>query len=229
MASSASEIHVAVDLTVLTLRDGALNVLLIQRDDEPHRGAWALPGGFIELGEDLDAAAYRVLADEASLGSGAVHLEQVRTFGTPGRDPRGHVVSVSFMALGANLPDPRRGDDVADARWWALEDLGEIPLAFDHAQVLDCSIERARSKLEYTTLAVTFLPEEFTVSQLRGVYESVWGTTLDAGNFHRKATRTEGFLEELDRHAAPTGGRPARLYRAGQGTSLMPPLLRSGD
>ncbi|NMA77579.1 MAG: NUDIX hydrolase, partial [Actinomycetales bacterium] len=112
MASSASEIHVAVDLTVLTLRDGALNVLLIQRDDEPHRGAWALPGGFIELGEDLDAAAYRVLADEASLGSGAVHLEQVRTFGTPGRVPRGHVVSVSFMALGANLPDPRRGDDV---------------------------------------------------------------------------------------------------------------------
>ena len=229
MASSASEIHVAVDLTVLTLRDGALNVLLIQRDDEPHRGAWALPGGFIELGEDLDAAAYRVLADEASLGSGAVHLEQVRTFGTPGRDPRGHVVSVSFMALGANLPDPRRGDDVADARWWAFEDLGEIPLAFDHAKVLDCSIERARSKLEYTTLAVTFLPEEFTVSQLRGVYESVWGTTLDAGNFHRKATRTEGFLEELDRHAAPTGGRPARLYRAGQGTSLMPPLLRSGE
>ena len=229
MASSASEIHVAVDLTVLTLRDGALNVLLIQRDDEPHRGAWALPGGFIELGEDLDAAAYRVLADEASLGSGAVHLEQVRTFGTPGRDPRGHVVSVSFMALGANLPDPRRGDDVADARWWAFEDLGEIPLAFDHAKVLDCSIERARSKLEYTTLAVTFLPEEFTVSQLRGVYESVWGATLDAGNFHRKATRSEGFLDELDRHAAPTGGRPARLYRAGQGTSLMPPLLRSGE
>src|SRR5699024_9752492 len=94
MATSSSEIHVAVDLTVLTLRDGALNALLIQREDEPHRGAWALPGGFVQFGEDLDAAAYRVLADEASLGSGAVHLEQVRTFGTPGRDPRGHVVSV---------------------------------------------------------------------------------------------------------------------------------------
>ncbi|MGO1227336.1 MAG: NUDIX hydrolase [Brachybacterium sp.] len=229
MAPTASEIHVAVDLTVLTLRDGVLNVLLIQREDEPHRGAWALPGGFIQHGEDLDAAAYRVLSDEASLGSGAVHLEQVRTFGTPGRDPRGHVVSVSFMALGADLPDPRRGDDVADARWWALEDLGEVTLAFDHAAVLESSIERARSKLEYTTLAVTFLPEEFTVSQLRGVYESVWGTTLDAGNFHRKATRTDGFLVELDRHAAPTGGRPARLYCAGQGSYLVPPLLRNGD
>ncbi|WP_299301272.1 NUDIX domain-containing protein [uncultured Brachybacterium sp.] len=229
MAPTASEIHVAVDLTVLTLRDGVLNVLLIQREDEPHRGAWALPGGFIQHGEDLDAAAHRVLADEASLGSGAVHLEQVKTFGTPGRDPRGHVVSVSFMALGADLPDPRRGDDVADARWWAVADLGEVTLAFDHAAVLESSIERARSKLEYTTLAVTFLPEEFTVSQLRGVYESVWGATLDAGNFHRKATRTEGFLVELDRHAAPTGGRPARLYCAGQGKYLVPPLLRNGD
>ena len=227
--SRASEIHVAVDLVVLTLRDGALSVLLIQREDEPHRGAWALPGGFIEHGEELEGAAYRVLSDEASLGSGAVHLEQVRTFGTPGRDPRGHVVSVAFMALGADLPDPLRGEDVADARWWSLADLDGITIAFDHATVLEAAIERARSKLEYTTLAVTFLPDEFTISQLRGVYESVWGCSLDAGNFHRKATRSEGFLVDLERHAAPTGGRPARLYRAGPGTSLVPPLLRAGE
>ena len=227
--SRVSEIHVAVDLVVLTLRDGALSVLLIQREDEPHRGAWALPGGFIEHGEDLEGAAYRVLSDEASLGSGAVHLEQVRTFGTPGRDPRGHVVSVAFMALGADLPDPLRGEDVADARWWSLADLDGITLAFDHATVLEAAIERARSKLEYTTLAVTFLPDEFTISQLRGVYESVWGCSLDAGNFHHKATRSEGFLVDLERHAAPTGGRPARLYRAGPGTSLVPPLLRAGE
>src|SRR5699024_5047354 len=169
MATASSEIHVPVDLPVLPPRDGALNALLSQREGEPDRGAWALPGGFVQCGEDLDAAAYRVLADEASLGSGAVHLEQVRTFGTPGRDPRGHVVSVVFMALGADLPDPRRGDDVADARWWALEDLSDVPLAFDHATVLESAVERARSKLEYTTLAATFLPEEFTITQLRGV------------------------------------------------------------
>src|SRR5699024_4963653 len=156
------------------------------------------------------------------LGSGAVHLEQVRTFGTPGRDPRGHVVSVAFMALGADLPDPRRGDDVADARWWALEDLSDVPLAFDHATVLESAVGRPRRNLDYPPPAATFLPEEFTLTQLRGVYESVCRTTLDAGNFPRKATRTEGFLEELDRHAAPTGGRPARLYRAAGGTSLMP-------
>ena len=229
MASSVEDIRVAVDLIVLTLRDDALNVLLVRRDDEPHRGAWALPGGFIEYEEDLEDAAYRVLSDEASLGSGAVHLEQVRTFGTPHRDPRGRVVSVAFMALGADLPDPERGEDVADARWWSVDDLTEIELAFDHADVLGCAVERARAKLEYTTLAVTFLPEEFTISQLRGVYERVWGTTLDAGNFHRKATRTDGFLLELDKHAAPTGGRPARLYGAGAGTALVPPLLRSGQ
>lgn len=222
-------IRVAVDLVVLTLREGRLSVLLIQRDDEPYKGAWALPGGFVTEGEDLDHAAHRVLSDEASLGTGAVHLEQVRTFGTPGRDPRGHVVAVAFMALGADLPDPERGADVADARWWPLENLAEVPLAFDHAHVLEVSVDRARSKLEYTTLAVTFLPEEFTISQLRGVYESVWGRRLDAGNFHRKATRTPGFVEDAGHHAEPTGGRPARLYRAGGGTSLMPPLLRGVD
>ncbi|MEE1618741.1 NUDIX hydrolase [Brachybacterium sp. J153] len=229
MASPAPVLRVAVDLIILTLRAGRLSVLLIQREDDPHRGAWALPGGFVHLEEDLEEAAYRVLADEASLGSSAVHLEQVRTFGTPGRDPRGRVVSIAFMALGADLPDPRRGEDVSDARWWAVDELADIALAFDHAEVLASAIERARSKLEYTTLAVTFLPEEFTITQLRGVYESVWGTSLDAGNFHRKATRTDGFLVELDRHAAPTGGRPARLYRAGTGASLNPPLLRSGN
>ncbi|MFC7455932.1 NUDIX domain-containing protein [Brachybacterium sp. GCM10030267] len=223
------QVHVAVDLIVLTLRGGRLNVLLVRREDEPFRDAWALPGGFVQLDEDLEDAAYRVLADEASLGDFTVHLEQVRTFGAPDRDPRGRVVSVAFMALGADLPDPQRGEDVADARWWPVDDLAAIDLAFDHDVVLDSAVERARAKLEYTTLAVTFLPPEFTISQLRGVYESVWGTTLDAGNFHRKATRTEGFLVELDRHAAPTGGRPARLYSAGPGTALIPPLLRSGQ
>lgn len=220
--------RVAVDLVILTLRDHRLSVLLVQRDEDPHRGAWALPGGFVEPEEDLEGAALRVLSDEASLGSDTVHVEQVRTFGAPDRDPRGRVVSVAFMALGANLPEPTRGEAVADARWWAVEDLSTIELAFDHATVMEVAIDRARSKLEYTTLAVTFLEEEFTISQLRGVYEDVWGVTLDAGNFHRKATRTPGFVVELDSHARTTGGRPARLYRSGDGTALNPPLMRQG-
>lgn len=221
-------LQVAVDLVILTLRERELSVLLVQRDEEPHRGRWALPGGFVGAQEDLEDAAHRVLSDEASLGSQTVYLEQVRTFGRPDRDPRGRVVSVAFMALGANLPEPQRGEAVADARWWAVKDLAEIELAFDHATVLEVSIDRARSKLEYTTLAVTFLEPEFTITQLRGVYEDVWGVSLDAGNFHRKATRTPGFVEELGTRALLTGGRPARLYRAGEGTSLNPPLMRQG-
>src|SRR5690625_3042436 len=123
------QIHVAVDMIVLTLRDEQLSVLLVQRHDEPYGGAWALPGGFIEVGEDIAAAACRVLADEASLGTDDVYLEQVRTFGTPGRDPRGHVVSVAFMALGADLPDPRYGDVVQEARWCAFVDITRVNLA----------------------------------------------------------------------------------------------------
>lgn len=228
-AAPGSGVGVAVDLVILTLHEGRLSVALVQRGEEPFAGTWALPGGPVGEHEDLDQAAYRVLENEAMIGEESVHVEQLRTFGAPGRDPRGRVVSVAFMALGADLPAPRRGADVADARWWAVEELAGVELGFDHREVLDCALERARAKLEYSTLAVTFLPAEFTVSQLRGVYEAVWGSSLDAGNFHRKATRTPGFVEELDRFAAPTGGRPARLYRAGSGTTLQPPLLRSGE
>src|SRR5690625_7518187 len=106
------------------------------------------------------------------------------------------------MALGADPPDPRHGDVVQDARWWAVEDLARVNLAFDHGIVLDAAIERARAKLEYTTLAATFLPPEFTISQLRAVYAMVWGTTLVDGNFHRNATRPPGLLVELVRYAA---------------------------
>ena len=225
-AETAPHMAVAVDLVILTLREGRFSVLLIRRRSDPYGQAWALPGGFVRAEEDLVDAAQRVLADEASLGEDRVYLEQVRTFGEPGRDPRGRIVSVVFMALGADLPDPVQGEDVDDARWWAVDDLDSIDLAFDHPRILEVAIDRARSKLEYTTLATTFLPEEFTISQLRRVYEAVWGTHLDAGNFHRKATRSAGFLEELDGRAAETGGRPARLFRAGPGEGLNPPLLR---
>src|SRR5699024_3948623 len=159
------QIHVAVDMIVLTLRDEQLSVLLVQRHDEPCGGAWALPGGLFEVGGDTGAAAYRVLDDEAALGTDDVYLEQVRTFGTPGRDPRGHVGSVAFMALGADLPDPRHGDVVQDARWRAVQDLARVKLAFVHGIVLAAASERARAKHDYTTLARTSLPPEFTISQ----------------------------------------------------------------
>ena len=229
MDAAAAPINVAVDLVVLTLRQGRLSVLLVQREDEPFAGTWALPGGFVHLEEDLLAAAHRVLQSEASLGREHTYLEQLRTFGDSGRDPRGRVISVAFMALGADLPDPVFGPGAADARFWNLTDVDPAALAFDHAEILETAVERARAKLEYTTLATSFLPREFTISQLRGVYESVWGTSLDPGNFHRKATRSPGFVVDLGTQTDGTGGRPARLFGAGEGTVLNPPLLRGGD
>ncbi|MFC0674664.1 NUDIX hydrolase [Brachybacterium hainanense] len=229
MDAAAAPLDVAVDLVVLTLRGGKLSVLLVQREDAPFAGAWALPGGFVRPEEDLLAAAHRVLDSEASLGREHTYLEQLRTYGDADRDPRGRVISVVHMALGANLPDPVSGDGAADARFWDLAEIDAGALAFDHAEILTAAVERARSKLEYTTLATSFLPAEFTISQLRGVYESVWGTSLDPGNFHRKATRSPGFVVDLGKQTDGTGGRPARLFSAGEGAILNPPLLRGGE
>ncbi|NIZ90574.1 NUDIX hydrolase [Kineococcus rubinsiae] len=215
---------VTVDLVVLTVRDGGLAVLLVERGEEPFAGRWALPGGFVRADEDLPEAADRELAEETGLPAGTVHLEQVATYGAPGRDPRQRVVTVAYLALAPDLPLPVAGTDAADARWVPLAEAG--PLAFDHARLLAEAVERARAKLEYTPLATAFCPPEFTVAQLRRVYEAVWGRALDARNFHRKVTGAAGFLEPVGATTARDGGRPAQLFRRGPATSLHPPLLR---
>lgn len=219
---------VTADLVVLTLRDEALQVLLVRRGGKPYAGRWALPGGFTQVEEDIEDAAYRELAEEAGVGRAEVVLEQLRTYGAPKRDPRMRVVSVAWLALGADLPDPRAGSDAADARWVPVaEVLGESRrLAFDHAQILRDGVERARAKLEYSPLATAFCRPEFTVGELRAVYEAVWGAPLDPRNFHRKVTGAEGFLIETGERTTRGGGRPAMLYRAGPAEQLSPPILR---
>jgi 8-oxo-dGTP diphosphatase len=235
-------VAVTVDLVLLTVREAQLQVLLVRRGEGPFTGAWALPGGFVRPDENLDAAAGRELTEETSIdpsvlrhraGGGpaedVLHLEQLRTYGAPDRDPRMRVVSVAYLALLPDLPAPRAGGDAGDSAWVPLlggDALPERSLAFDHAQILTDGVERARAKLEYTTLATTFCGPEFTVSDLRQVYEIVWGTSLDPRNFHRKATGAEGFLEPLERSTAGGSGRPAQLYRAGKAEWLTPPLMR---
>ncbi|GAA0308760.1 NUDIX hydrolase [Kineococcus aurantiacus] len=215
---------VTVDLVVLTVRAGALHVLLVERGEEPFLGRWALPGGFVRPDEDLPGAAARELAEETGLPRGLVHLEQVATYGAPGRDPRQRVVTVCYLALAPDLPVPRAGTDAADARWTPVADLPD--LAFDHEDLLADAVERARAKLEYTPLATAFCPAEFTVAELRRVYEAVWGTALDPRNFHRKVTGAAGFLEPTGTTTTRDGGRPAGLFRRGPATTLHPPLLR---
>jgi 8-oxo-dGTP diphosphatase len=218
--------RVTVDLVVLTIREGQLCALLVQRKIEPFQGRWALPGGFVLDDEDLGPAAVRELAEETGLTEVAAegHLEQLGTYGTPGRDPRGRVVTVAYLALIPDQPVPRAGSDAAGAEWRPLHRVQ--PLAFDHDRILADGLERARAKLEYTSLAAAFCPPEFTVAELRQVYEVVWGAPLDPRNFHRKATSTEGFLEPTGRSTAGERGRPAQLFRRGGASVLHPPLLR---
>jgi 8-oxo-dGTP diphosphatase len=213
--------HVTVDLVVLTVHSGQLRVLLIKRGIPPFRGAWALPGGFVLPAEDLDAAANRELREETGLVG---HLEQLATFGAPKRDPRGRVITVAYLAFSADPGDVKAGSDAAAAAWHTV---GHVPrLAFDHERILAAGVERARSKLEYTSLAAEFCPPEFTIAQLRAVYEAVWDTVLDPRNFRRKVTTADGFITPTGFSTAGERGRPAALFRRGPAELLHPPLLR---
>jgi 8-oxo-dGTP diphosphatase len=180
----------------------------------------ALPGGFIRLDEDLPAAAARVLAERAGLPSAQVHLEQLQTYGYPDRDPTRRAVSVAYLALAPDLPAP----DTPQMSWQPVRALTQM--AFDHERILTDGVERARSKLEYTSLGAAFCRDEFTVAELRRVYEIVWGVPLDPRNFHRKVTGARNFLVETGEVTASGGGRPAQLYRRGSAVLLHPPMLR---
>ena len=224
-------VAVTVDIVLLTIRQDSLAALMIRRGGEPFKGSYALPGGFIQPDEDLAQAAARELEEET--GAKDVHLEQLGTYGTPKRDPRMRVVSVAYLALTPDPPAVTAGSDAASAEWVSVATFldASLPpkpslLAFDHQQILRDGVERARAKLEYTALATAFCPDQFTVAELRRVYEIVWGVELDARNFHRKITGTLGFLEPTEEMTSRGGGRPAQVFRRGPTTALNPPLLR---
>ena len=218
---------VTVDIVILTIRGDALCALVVERGEEPFRGSWALPGGFVEPDEDLHDAAVRELREETGVSPGEARLEQLASFGAPDRDPRHRVVSVAWLAVLPHGPDPTAGSDAAGAEWKPVDYLlRRGRLAFDHRVILAEGVERARSKLEYSGLATDFVDEEFTVAELRRVYEVMWSRRLDPGNFHRKVTRTPGFVEATGRSVSRGPGRPAALFRSGGAEVLFPPLPR---
>jgi 8-oxo-dGTP diphosphatase len=202
-----TSIWLAVDVVVMTLgpptgRREPL-MLAVRRGHEPFLGAWSLPGSSVRRDEDLEDAAARVLAE--SLGwHQPRHLEQLASFGAPNRDPRGRVVSVSYLAL---LPAPV--DPAPAARWWPVA--APPTLAFDHARILTSAIERLRGKLSYSNVAYGLLPPEFTLTDLQSVYEAVLGRSLDKRNF-RKKVLSVGMLEEAEGQRRGSH-RPAQLYR----------------
>ena len=232
---SAARVALTVDVVLCTIRDGAFSVLLVERAVEPFAASWALPGGFVLDDEDLAGAARRELAEETGVDHPGGHLEQLGTYAAPGRDPRGRVATVAYLALVPDLPAPTAGSDAAGARWWSVAELGladgrrrrdRPDLAFDHAALLRDGVERARAKLEYTTLATAFVTEPFTLGDLRAVYEAVWAVDLDAANFRRKVLSTDGFVVDTGERVSVGRGKPAARYHRGPATTLHPAMLR---
>jgi len=202
---------VTTDVVVFTILDGRLSILLVKRANPPYQGDWALPGGFLDIDEDLDACAARELEEET--GIGGLYLEQLYTFGATHRDPRERVISVTYYALVPQdaLATPRAASDAADVGWHAFEDLP--PLAFDHAQIIAMAHRRLVGKLDYSTIALQFMPETFTLSELQCVYQTLLNQPLDKRNF-RKRILSLDLIEETGRQRRNGKHRPAREYRA---------------
>lgn len=214
---------VAVDLVVLTILDAKLRVLLVKRQEHPFKGAWALPGGFVRVGEsqkdqgeDLEAAAARELEEETGLGTDRVYLEQLYTFGRSGRDPRMRVISVSYFALVRPdlAPLVRAGGDASKAEWCLVDSIGKQELAFDHRAIVDCALSRIRGKLEYSNIAFDLVPATFTIPELRSTHAIVLGKEMDPGNFRRRFNRMleDGVLEKAPGKRITTS-KPATVYR----------------
>lgn len=208
-ASKYERPSVTVDVVMMSLRQRDLQVLLVKRRSWPYEGMWAIPGGFVNMDESLEAAAKRELHEETSVQD--VYLEQLYTFGDPGRDPRTRVITVVYFALlNSEELQVKAGDDAADVHWFSVYELP--PLAFDHDKILNYALSRLRGKLDYTTIAFNLLPEQFTLRELQRVYEIILHKKLDKRNFRKKILST-GILEDTGAKKMEGTHRPARLYR----------------
>jgi 8-oxo-dGTP diphosphatase len=212
--AEAQHPRVAADVAVFAFLDGAMNVLLVRRRYEPYESYWALPGGLLEPDETLEEAAERELREETGVTD--TYMEQLATFSQVDRDPRGRVISCCYLALvDAARVRLRPGSDAREAAWRPLEallretDEGTV-LAFDHDRILAYARQRLAYKLEYQNVAWSLLPETFTLSELRRVYEAGIGRAFEPNNFRRIALGWGVLAESGER---PTGGRPAATYR----------------
>ncbi|MBI5148870.1 NUDIX hydrolase [Candidatus Pacearchaeota archaeon] len=202
---------VTVDIIIFSLKEKKLQVLLVKRDKEPFKGKWALPGGFVRIDESLEEAAKRELHEETGIKE--VYLEQLYTFGGLKRDPRGRVITVGYFALISSEDIEkiklRASADVSDVRWFSMQKLPE--LSFDHDKILAYALKRLKWKFEYTTVAFSFLPKKFTLTQLQEIYEIVLNKELDKRNF-RKKILSLGILKTTKEKKKDVSHRPPELY-----------------
>lgn len=199
---------VTTDVVIFTLSEESLKVLLIRRAGAPFQDHWALPGGFVEIDEDLEACALRELEEET--GVTGVFLEQLYTFGAPGRDPRERVITVAYYALvPIDRLHLRAASDAREVAWFRCDALPT--LAFDHAEIVRMAQQRLSAKLQYSTLALQFMPGRFTLGELQRVYEIILGEPQDKRNF-RKRMLAYGCLKDTGTERRNGNHRPARLY-----------------
>jgi 8-oxo-dGTP diphosphatase len=200
-----------VDSVVMQLLGDKLGVLLIKRAREPFKGSWALPGGYNPAGETTLQAMTRILRSKAGLNSGDLsYIEQLYTFDTVARDPRGHAVSVVYMGLGKDIVLESSLRDVEEPAFFALDELPA--LAYDHGDIIGYALKRLRDKVTYTNAISALLPEYFTLSQAQAAYEAVLGMPLDKRNFRKKFLAFD-FVEATGEYSKDGPHRPAQIYR----------------
>ena len=201
-------IAATVDVVIFTIEEDELKVLLIKRANDPYKNHWALPGGFLNHDEPTKAAALRILNNKAGVKD--VYLEQLYTFDTLGRDPRGHIITVSYFAL-VN-PDAMRLQKIEDLQTPTFFNIKKLPrLAFDHETIIEYAKKRLAYKLEYTNAAFSLLPKKFTLTQLQNVYETTLDKKIDKRNF-RKKYLSLGFIKPIHEKLKGIKQRPAELY-----------------
>ena len=206
--SALANVQVAVDVVVFTLREGKISVLLHARRNDPYKGKLALPGGFLWEGETTMEAAKRVL--KSKTGQDKVYVEQLYSFDNPKRDPRGRVISVTYFALTPEEFLDNTKSDKLNAHIYSVDEVGELP--FDHNQIINYALVRLRSKLLYTNVAYSLLPDKFTLTSLQLLYEGILGRKLDKRNF-RKKYLSLGLIESTGKYQTGAAHRPALLYK----------------
>jgi 8-oxo-dGTP diphosphatase len=220
---------VTVDVVILTLANGVLQVLLVRRGQAPFEGMWAIPGGFKRPTETLDEAARRELREETAVDA-AASLAQFGAYGDPGRDPRMNVVTVAYFAVLRDVGVLAAGTDAAEASLVPVSALsdGGMELAFDHGRIVRDAVERVRGELESSGVATAFVGDTFTLSELRAVYQAVWDVELDSANFRRSVTAEDEWVIPTGHRSrpGPAGGKPAELYRAGRAWRRGGPIRR---
>lgn len=234
-ALEQNKILISVEVVLLTIKDGRLMVLLSKRLAPPFLDFWTLPSEILrqdigERGEDPNQTVFRILKNEINFTEKIQHKEQLKTYATPNRDPREQrVVSIAYLCIGADLKEPKGAERESLFTFTPIEEIMENEgdlLAFDHFEIISDAVNRTKAKLEYSSIGCCFCSQKFTIGELRRVYEIIWNTALDAGNFQRKVLSSPGFLTDTGLNTVSTQarGRPGKLYHAGSEEFLKFPI-----